>query len=157
VRAHHGILWRDEDATFKFHAIEQEFEVELPDGHVLIFRIDGVVEDEYGIWLMEHKSHKVIPDSTYRFMDMQSAKYLWGLRRVGFPDVIGVLWNYMCTIEPKKPQLTQGGRLSHRKIRTDLFTFVSAIKEYRLDPHDYRDDIMRLKRYSSEPLTKGFL
>jgi len=137
--------WRDEDENLTFSHIEEEFSVKVPHGHTMKFKIDGMCEDEYGLWLLEHKSHKAFPNDEYRAMDIQSAKYFWGLTKLGFP-LVGIVWNYMLTVEPKKPQLLKDGtRLSKRKGRTDLFTFVDAIREYGLDPRDYRDDIMRLK------------
>lgn len=137
--------WRDEDDNLRFFNIETEYEVPVPHGHTMGFKIDGLAEDEYGIWLVEHKTHKAFPNDEYRAMDIQTAKYAWGLIKLGIP-IVGILWNYLLTVEPKKPALLKdGSRLSKRKARTDLFTFVDAIQEYGLDPHDYRDDIMRLK------------
>lgn len=137
--------WRDEDSHLKVIAVEEEFEVELPHGHVMGFKVDGIVEDEWGMWLLEHKSHKSIPKDEYRFVDMQTAKYVWGLQKLGYP-ITGVLWDYLTTLTLQKPKLTQTGRLSRAKIRTDPITYVETIREFGLDPRDYKDDIVRLKR-----------
>lgn len=140
--------WREEDAKLNVLEVETEFEVELPHGHQLVFRVDGIVEDEWGMWLMEHKTHKSYPKGDYRFIDMQSAKYVWGLRKLGYP-ITGVLWNYLLTVEPKKPKLlADGTRLSKAKIRTDAITFLEAIHEYGLDPSDYSRDIIRLRDHA---------
>jgi hypothetical protein len=141
--------WREEDSTFEVIAVEELCEAELPGGHTLKFKFDGIVEDEYGRWLMEHKSHRTIPGSTYRFIDMQTARYVWGLNEIGtYGEITGVLWNYIRTKEPTKPQLLKSGRLSSRKIDTDLLTYVQAIQEYGLDPRDYKDVILTLKRHN---------
>jgi CRISPR/Cas system-associated exonuclease Cas4 (RecB family) len=136
--------WRAEDEELNVIETEYEFEVELPHGHVLGGQADAIVEDEWGMWLMEHKSHKTLPDADYRFLDMQTARYVWALQKLGYP-LTGVLWNYIVTVEPKRPKLTQKGVLSKAKCKTDLFTFVDTIQQYGLDPHDYRSDILRLK------------
>lgn len=142
--------WRDEDAGFDLVAAEEVVEVPLPRNHTMEFKFDAIIEDEFGRWLMEHKSHKTLPRADYRFIDMQTAKYVWGLNKVGtYGEITGVLWNYIRTKEPTKPPLLKNGTISKkRKFDTDLFTFVSAVKEYGLDPRDYKDDIMRLKRHN---------
>lgn len=140
--------WKHEDVNMTWVAVEQEFEVELPHGHTMVFKVDGIVEDEYGMWLAEHKTHKSYPKGEYRFIDMQSAKYVYGLRKLGYP-ITGVLWNYLLTVEPKKPALLKDGtRLSKAKIRTDAITFMEAIKEYGLDLDDYKRDIVRLRDHA---------
>lgn len=142
--------WRNEDAAFDVVATEQVVEVPLPHGHTMEFKFDAIIEDELGRWLMEHKSHKTIPRADYRFIDMQTAKYVWGLNKVGtYGEITGVLWNYIRTKEPTKPALLKNGTISKkRRIDTDLFTFVGAVREYGLDPHDYRDVILRLRKHN---------
>jgi hypothetical protein len=145
--------WREQDSGLTVVEVEKEYEIELPHGHTYAFKIDALVEDEYGLWLMENKSHKTIPGDDYRFLDIQTTKYVYGLIQLGYP-IIGVLWNYLCTIEPKKPKLVghrekDGPRLSKARIRTDVLTFVEALHEYGLDPQQYRDDIVRLKRHNT--------
>jgi len=140
--------WKNEDPKLIWHEVETEFEIELPHGHTMVFKVDGIVEDEWGMWLAEHKSHKSYPKGEYRFVDMQSAKYVYGLRKLGFP-ITGVLWNYLLTVEPKKPALLKdGSRLSARKIKTDAITYLEAIHEYGLDPKDYLRDIIRLRDHA---------
>lgn len=139
--------WRDEDSGLKVIEVEKEFEVELPHNHIMQFKIDAIVEDEWGLWLMEHKTHKSFPKSEYRFMDMQTTKYVWGLQQLGY-DITGVMWNYLLTVEPKKPKLTKLGKLSRAKIRTDAITFIEAIREYGLDVDDFKGDIIRLRDHN---------
>ncbi len=144
----YDFYYRVEDEDLRWYSIEKDYEVEMPHGHTLRFRIDGLVEDSWGIWLAEHKSHKTLPEDDYRFIDMQTARYVWGVQKVEGIELTGVLWNYICTTEPKKPKILKSGALSSRKIRTDLFTFVTTLRENDLDPRDYRDDILRLKHHN---------
>lgn len=137
--------WRDADEEFKVITVEQKFECDLPNGNLLVFKVDGIIENDYGLWLMEHKSHKKIPNDAHRFIDMQSSRYVWALQQLGW-DIQGVMWNYIRTKEPSKPKLLKSGeRLSAAKCDTDLFTYVRALKEYGLNPRDYRDKIISLK------------
>lgn len=141
--------WREEDKNMKVLATEFEIEVSLPHGHTLVGRADLIVEDEHGVWLGEHKSHAKEPGSDYRFIDVQTAMYVWALNKMGdFGDITGVMWNYLITKPPTKPQLKKDGDLSARKINTDYFTFLSALKEYQLDPKDYRDVLLSLKKHN---------
>lgn len=140
--------WAEEDKSLTWVEIETEFSVDLPHGHKMVFKVDGIVEDEWGMWLAEHKSHKSFPDGEYRLGDVQTPKYVWGLQKLGYP-ITGVLWNYLLTIEPKKPKLLKdGSRLSNAKIRTDAITYLGAIREYGLDPRDYKDVIIRLRDHA---------
>lgn len=142
--------YRKEDATFDVIAAEELVRVPLPHGHTLEFKFDAIVEDEYGRWLMEHKSHRRIPSADYRFIDMQTSKYVWGLNKDGrYGEITGVIWNYIRTKEPTKPKLTKTGRLSKARIDTDVLTFYTALEEYGLDPRDFRDVLSRLKKHQT--------
>lgn len=138
--------WKEEDAEWQILAIEQEYEAPLPHGHTFKFKIDGIIEDEWGQWLLEHKNHKTIPDDNYRFIDLQSARYVWGLNKYHGFDIVGVLWNYLRMKPPGIPQMTKTGRLSRARLETDALTFTEALLNYGLDPKDYRSDIIKLKR-----------
>lgn len=142
--------YREEDSGLIVIDTEQVIQVDLPHGHTMEFKFDAVVEDEYGVWLMEHKSHKTIPKADYRFLDMQTAKYVWGLNQDGrYGEVTGVIWNYIRTKEPTKPKLTKLGRLSRARIDTDVLTYYNALVEYGLDPHEFRDVLSRLKNHQT--------
>jgi PD-(D/E)XK nuclease superfamily protein len=142
--------WREEDSNLQVIAAEEVVQVPLPHGHVMEFKFDLIVEDDWGRWLVEHKTHRTLPQADFRFIDMQTGKYVWGLNKLGkYGEITGVLWNYCRTKVPTKPHLNKNGELSKKKIDTDLFTFVSAIKEYDLDPHEFRDVILRLKDHNT--------
>lgn len=140
--------WKEEDAGMTWLAVEQEFEAPLPHGHTLKFKVDGIVEDEWGQWLAEHKNHKTLPDDNYRFIDIQTARYVWGLNKHHGYNIVGVMWNYLRMKPPGIPKLTLAGNLSKAKIETDVLTFTEALIDYGLDPRDFRDDIMRLKKHN---------
>lgn len=138
--------WKDEDKTLNWIAMEEEVEVALPHGHTLVFRFDGIVEDEWGRWLVEHKSHTTIPRDDYRFLDVQAKRYVWGLNKDGrFGEITGILWNYLRTKAPTIPQLKKDGDISKRKIETDYYTYYTSLKKYGLDPRNHRDVLLALK------------
>lgn len=142
--------WREEDNNMEVLATELELEVPLPHGHILVARIDRVTRDEYGVWVWEHKSHAKVPSANWRFIDVQSSLYAYAMNKDGrFGKVTGVLWDYLVTKPPTKPRLNKDGTLSKRKISTDLYTYVSALREYGIDLADYRDNIVALKKHNN--------
>lgn len=131
-------LWHyDNDQSWTVHEVEKTIEVPLPylSGVNLRLRLDMLVEDEYGLWVVDHKTHKTIPKTTDRMLDIQSPLYVWACREVGIP-VSGFIWNYVRTKAPSVPKMAYEGtpreRLSKAACETDYPTFVKAIKGYRI-------------------------
>lgn len=138
--------WKQEDSGLIVVAAEEEVEVALPHGHTLVFRFDLIVEDEFGRWLVEHKSHRTIPTDDYRFLDVQAKRYVWGLNKIGtYGEITGILWNYLRTVPPTIPKLKQNGEMSARRINTDYLTMRRFLKQNQFDVDDYRDVLSRLK------------
>lgn len=152
-------LWHYKDDPWKVHEVEFTLEVELPDGAIYRGRIDMLVENQYGLWIVDHKNHKTLPDLDYRILDAQSALYIWAALKSGIP-VQGHIWNYIRSKAPSTPELLKSGtRLSKRKCDSDFPTYYRAIKHYGLDPADYAAELRRLKaqRYAAgEMQTSSF-
>ena len=139
--------WKEEDAGLIVIAAEQEVEVPMPHGHTMVFRFDLIVENEFGRWLVEHKSHKSYPSDDYRFLDVQAKKYVWGLNKTGeFGVIQGILWNYLRTVPPTIPKLKLDGTPSKARINTDYLTYRKFLRDNDLDPDDYRDVLSNLKK-----------
>lgn len=139
--------WRKEDAEIEIVAVEEELEIPLPHGHTFSFTFDRIIKDEYGTWLVETKSHRSLPGSDYRFIDSQSSRYVWGLERLKkYGKITGVIWDYLVTTPPTVPKLNKDGRVSRRKIKTDLLTYVRTLRSYGVDLVEYRDVISRLRQ-----------
>jgi hypothetical protein len=90
-----------------------------------------LVEDEYGIWIVDHKTHKQLPDIWFRLLDFQSVLYIWAAWNMGI-KVRGFIWNYIRTKVPTTPSLAYAGtareRLSTAAIDTDYVTYYLGIK-----------------------------
>lgn len=142
------VTWKSNDSKWIIHKTELAATVVIPGTNIaVVVRIDGIIEDEMGIWALEHKTHKNLPDEEYRMLDVQSAIYCWALPII-LPQLgldpkrfMGLIFNYIRTKPPTKPELLKNGTLSKRKIDTDRATIIMACKEYGLDPHDYADMI----------------
>ena len=146
IMSSYVLTYKKEDANSNVLFAEQEFTAKLPHGHTLLFKPDKVTEDEWGIWLWEHKTHKNFPRADYRFLDVQTARYVWGLRQNGI-DCTGVLWDYIRTKPPTVPTLTKTGKVARvARMDTDLYTFVTGLKRLGVDPRDYRDKITALRQ-----------
>lgn len=102
-------------------------------------RVDLLVEDEYGLLIVDHKTHGQLPDHTFRMLDAASPLYVWAARESGY-DVRGFQWNYIRTKAPTVPRMVYVGtkreRLSEAAIDTDFPTYYRAIKGYGLDPRE---------------------
>lgn len=148
-----GYFWHyrnDED----WKVLETEFtiEAELPNGVLYRGRVDNLVETRYGIYLVDHKSHNVLPDTTFRLLDAQSVLYIWAARRNGIP-VKGFIWNYIRAKPQSHWRFTQKGELYKKIGDTDYPTAYMDLKRKGLDPTDERwaDRLNQLKAFRYQP------
>lgn len=96
-------------------------------------------------WLMDHKTHKVLPDEDARFSDIQTVLYYWAFREAG-EKVDGVLWDYLRTKPPAVPEkLVKGGLSKRANIDTDYETYLKAVMDNGLNPADYQDMLDKVK------------
>lgn len=113
--------------------VDNEFQLEalLPDGTLYRGKVDALIRNQFGLWLVDHKTHKTLPDSNFRLLDAQSALYLWAAQENGL-KVNGFIWNYIRWKAPSVPQLLKdGSRISKTRPDTDYPTFVTALKKYK--------------------------
>lgn len=116
--------------------IDQEFQLEakLPDGTIYRGKVDALIRNQFGLWLVDHKTHKTLPGLSYRLKDAQSALYLWAAAENGL-EVNGFIWNYIKWKAPTKPPIVdlkrKISRLSDAATDTDFPTMYRAIMEYK--------------------------
>lgn len=137
---HYGADKTDPMHGWKILGVEQTFEAVWPDSEdgndIYRCRVDLLVEDAYGLLIVDHKTHKTLPSHTFRVNDAASPLYVWAARESGY-DVRGFQWNYIRTKAPTAPKLVYVGtareRLSEAAIDTDWPTYARAIKTLGLD------------------------
>jgi hypothetical protein len=143
-------LWHyGADKTDRYHGwrvIGTEITLECPwpdspDGDdIYRCRVDLLEEDEWGMWIVDHKTHKRLPDTTLRLLDAASPLYIWCARENGYP-VNGFVWNYINTTPPGEPTLAYEGtvreRLSKRGLTTDYPTMLRGLRRLNIDPTEY--------------------
>jgi len=151
-------FWHYAQHDWKVHEVEFTLECELPDGTLYRCKIDLLVEDQYGLWIVDHKSHARLPDLSYRILDAQSGLYIWNALKNKIP-VQGHIWNYVRWKMPTVPHLNKDGTLSRRSIETDYLTFGRALKRYGTPLSDHQRTLKMLKgrQYRhGEPQTSPF-
>lgn len=119
--------------------IDREFQLEatLPDGTVYRGKVDALIRNQFGLWLVDHKTHKTLPDLSFRLLDAQSALYLWAAQENGL-KVNGFIWNYLRWKAPSVPALLKdGSRISKVDSDTDYPTFVRTLKKYKEENNNF--------------------
>jgi hypothetical protein len=116
--------------------IDQEFQLEatLPDGTIYRGKVDALIRNQFGLWLVDHKTHKTLPGLSYRLKDAQSALYLWAAAENGL-EVQGFIWNYIRWKAPSEPKIVdltrKVARLSDAACDTDFPTMYKTIVKYK--------------------------
>lgn len=147
-RMFQSYLWhyRDDDWTY----LESEFVLEctFPDGTIYRAKIDNLIENQFGLWIVDHKWHKTLPNHTFRVLDSQSALYIWAAIQNGIP-VQGHIWNYGLSKPPTYPEVLKstGGPARWNQVRTDYPTMARWFRD-NMDgkvPRQYQEKMARLK------------
>lgn len=121
------------DESWTVHEVELKVEAEMPNGIQYQGKVDMIVEDSFGLWAVDHKTHKSLPSADYRYRDKQSILYIWALRACGIP-ITGFIWNYVVPKAPEPLKFKVRGGLYARQPLTDYPTALRGIKELGLDP-----------------------
>lgn len=126
-------IWHYKDDPWTVHETEFTVEADFPDGRLYRGKVDALVENQHGLWIVDHKTHANLPTHKYRVLDAQSALYLWAARKSGIP-VQGFIWNYLRTKGMSEPTLIKdGSRLSVKMGDTDYPTYTAAIKRLKAE------------------------
>ena len=151
LRIMRGYLWHYKDEVWIVHEVEFTLECEFPDGSIYRGKIDMLIENQYGLWIVDHKTHKSLPNLDFRLLDAQSSLYVWAAHKNDIP-VQGHIWNYIKTKPPGRPHLLKDGtRLSKAKMDTDFPTYVTELRRLGIDPKDYAHQVNRLRRMRYAP------
>lgn len=119
------------DYHWKVHEVELKLEAEMPNGHLFRGVFDLLVEDEFGLWLVDHKNQRRFPNWEFRMLDMQSPMYIWLLRENGIP-VNGFIWNYLRTSGFPKMDVLKSGKSFYARswnAENDYYHMARSIKQ----------------------------
>jgi hypothetical protein len=131
ARMMEAYVWHYAQDPWKVHEVEFTLEAEFPDGTLYRGKVDAIIENQFGLYIVDHKTHGNLPDHTFRLLDAQSALYLWAAKKMGIP-VEGFIWNYLRAKTPSTPEmLKNGSRLSKRLGETDYLTFTREVQRLK--------------------------
>ena len=114
---------------------EHSFEVEISKGIICEGKIDAVGSRNGLDLLVEHKSFGPIPPADSRWRDVQTAVYVRMMRELGWPDVDGLLWDYISSKPPTRPKILKNGKLSTAAIDTLPETVFRVLDKHKIN-HD---------------------
>lgn len=150
-------IWHYASDPWQVHEVEYTLEAEFPDGTLYRGKVDAIIENQFGLWIVDHKTHASLPDHTFRLLDAQSGLYLWAAKKMGIP-VQGFIWNYLRTKAPSLPTMLQNGsRLSKKLGDTDYLTFTREVKRLRAE-EGYRiraEDVEMQRRLKAHRYVPG--
>ena len=142
-----GYIKRWDELGLEMIWVEHEFNIEISPGIWLNGKIDGLAKCSKGLkWLVEHKTCKKMPGEEIRINDIQAILYSRMLPLMGDDIPNGVIWDYLRTKPPAKPELLKSGGLSTRKnIDTLPEVYLREIHRHGLDVNGYQDILTELE------------
>ena len=122
--------WHYANDPWEYVDNEFQLEAKFPDGTIYRGKVDALIRNQFGLWLVDHKSHKSLPDLSYRLQDTQSALYTWAAWENGL-DIQGFIWNYTRWKVPTAPAILKSGdKFSQAKdLDSDYLTFARAVRK----------------------------
>lgn len=150
MRMMKAYIWHYKADEWEVLDVEFVVETKFPDGTVYRAKIDALIRNQFGLWLVDHKTHKSLPDMTFRLLDAQSALYLWAALRAKM-GVEGFIWNYVRWKPPTIPKVLKNGSRFAKRYETDYPTLVKAIKKAGFDPKDYGQELRQLHAQRYQP------
>jgi hypothetical protein len=144
-------LWHYKNDPWEILECELTLETTFPDGTIYRCRIDKLIRNEFGLWLVDHKWQRTFPDEDFRLLDAQSALYLWCALRNGI-KVQGFIWDYARSKVPTTPTLIKSGARVSRwdTMDTDYPTAAKFFKEHpelNLRPYKRKLKVLRDQQY----------
>lgn len=101
-------------------------------------------------WLVDRKTHKVIPTAEERFSNVQLLLYAeaWNREHRRSEHVGGIIWDYIRTKAPTIPEVLKSGTgLTRRKdLDTDVYTYRKAILDNEFDEDAYSLHLRELEK-----------
>ncbi len=141
-----GYLNYWDDRQWEILAVEREFAYRLKrSGLVVEGKIDLVIRDSLGVWIVEHKSNARVPRDAPEIPDLQTTLYNYALRGMGLEGA-GTIHNHIRTKPPTEPRVLKRGGGLIRRCDTDYQTYLRAVKRNGFNRADYADILGSLKR-----------
>lgn len=118
---------------------EHDFEVDVGYNIIVKGKIDAIGRANSLRWLVEHKTFTRMPNEDHRWRNVQSAVYLRIMELMGWPAIDGVVWDYIRSKAPPRPEILKSGQMSLKKIETLPSAVWQTIMDNGLDPNNYQE------------------
>jgi hypothetical protein len=143
--------WAPANDTWKPVMVEQEFEIPLLGKAVYQGRIDLIVQDDHGYWILDHKTTATFGSTEWLALDDQCSSYAWALKDELGLEVRGVIYNELRKKVPHRPKVLKNGSLSTDKSQeTTHAIYLETIIDEGLDIEDYGGFLAYLSEYPKE-------
>jgi hypothetical protein len=139
-RVYRGYVRMYEDNDWRVQSTEGLVSTELTRNIQFEGHYDLLVAHQGRVWLVDRKTHKVVPTAEERFNNFQLLLYAeaWNREHDLSSQVDGIIWDYIRTKAPTIPEVLKSGYLTRRKdLDTDVFTYRKAIRDNDLDEDAY--------------------
>jgi PD-(D/E)XK nuclease superfamily len=139
-RIYRGYVRTYGDNDWRVQRTEGLVQTQLTPKIVFEGHYDLLVAHQRRVWLVDRKSHKVIPTAEERFSNSQLLLYAdaWNREHTRSEQVDGIVWDYIRTKAPTIPEVLKSGQLTRRKdLDTDEYTYRKAIRDNDLDETGY--------------------
>lgn len=146
IRTYKNNSWRVQDT-------EGKVQTQLTSKIMFEGHYDLLVAHQRRVWLVDRKTHKVIPTAEERFNNFQLLLYAdaWNREHDSASQVDGIIWDYIRTKAPATPEVLKSGALTRRRdLDTDVFTYRKAIRDNELDEDAYTLVLRDLEQRSTD-------
>jgi CRISPR/Cas system-associated exonuclease Cas4 (RecB family) len=147
-------LWAPKQDNFVPVYTEIEFAIPMSyRGFIFEYqgRVDLIIEDEYGYWIVDHKTAAQFGQTTYLALDDQFTSYAWALQQMLGLAIRGVLVNELRKKAPHPPdELKTGGFSRNKQQDTSFEVYLATLRAAGIDPRGYRDFLRYLKHNPKE-------
>lgn len=97
---------------------EHEFEVPITNRIILTGKIDCIVKRDGLRLIGEHKTFNHQPSTDDQWRNLQSCSYTRVIDMLGWPQVDGMLWDYIHSKPPTWPKMLKNGTFGRKAINT---------------------------------------
>lgn len=151
-RIYRGYVRTYKDNDWLVYRTEGEVRMQLTSKIEFEGHYDLRVGHQRRMWLVDRKTHRVIPTAEERFSNSQLLLYAeaWNRTHAQSDRVDGIIWDYLRTKAPTIPEVLKSRvALTRRKdLDTDVYTYRKAIYDNGFDEDAYSTYLRDLERRS---------
>lgn len=146
-------LWAPRNDNFTPLYVEVEFRVEIPGMPGVFYegRVDLIIEDEWGYYIVDHKTAGQFGGSEWMWIGDQVTSYAWALKNQLGLDIRGVIYNEIRKKAPHPPKVLKNGSLSVNKQQdTSYEIFLKTLQDGGYNVGAYQEFLDYLKMNPKE-------